>query len=152
DTLELADPIATHRFAAPGLRALALDWELLDPRETTCLAKGEDFASDLRFLQARYQEFSRAPQAAEVERFPGRELVNDMIAFNREYEKRVSRRLEIDMVNADVLRATLEETDHLFRVYGALQDARSEYPYVTYRRQALARLRDLIGFEAFYTG
>ena len=33
-----------------------------------------------------------------------------------------------------------------------LRDARCEHFYVTYRRQSLAQLRDLIGLEAFYTG
>jgi hypothetical protein len=56
------------------------------------------------------------------------------------------------MMHADELRTIVAETDWLYRIYDALRDARCEYFYVTYRRQALAQLRDLVGMEAYYSG
>ena len=82
----------------------------------------------------------------------GRDLVNDMLAFNRSYRDSVNNRLDLDMVHADELRTILAETDLLYRIYDAVREARCEYFYVNYRRQSLAQLRDLIGVEAFYTG
>jgi hypothetical protein len=152
DALELADTTALHPMLAPALKAVAMEWELLDPREVEYLKNPQDFASDLKLLQGRFEEFHRAPKAAEVNRFPGRDLVGDMLAFNRGYRDSVNSRLDLDMVHADELRTILSETDLLYRVYDAVRDARCEYFYVTYRRQALAQLRDLIGEEAFYGG
>src|SRR5262245_53037382 len=82
DSIEISDAIALHGFAAPAMKALALDWELLDPREIDYLKNPEDFASDLKLLQGRFAELQDAPRAATVNYFPGRDLVNDMLAFN----------------------------------------------------------------------
>ena len=49
------------------------------------------------------------------------------------------------------LRTALQETDHLYYIWDTVRDARCEYYYVTVRRQALKRLRDLLGEEAYYT-
>jgi hypothetical protein len=152
DTVEIPDPVAAHRTLAPALGGLALHWELLDARETDYFRNAQDFASDLKLLQGRYAEFHNAPRVAEVQRFPERELVNDMLTFNRTYHDSVHTRLNIDVLHGEELRATLAETDQLQRVYEAVRDARSDYYYVTYRRQALAQLRDLVGVENFYNG
>jgi hypothetical protein len=45
----------------------------------------------------------------------------------------------------------LQETDRLYQVWDAVRDARCDYYYVTVRRQALKRLRELIGDEAYYS-
>jgi hypothetical protein len=152
DTLELNDGAAMHNFVAPTMKALALQWEILDPREIDYLKHPEDFTSDLKLLQSRFEELRYAPPAADVQRFPSRDLVNEMLAFNRAYRDSVNQRLEIDMLHADELRTILAETDLLYRIYDAIRDARCEYFYVTYRRQALAQLRDLVGLESYYTG
>ena len=152
DALELPDAAALHRVTAPALAVVAMQWELLDPREGDYLKNPQDFASDLKLLQGRFAELHAAPLAIEVERFPHRELVNDMLAFNRTYRDSVNNRLALDMLHIEELSSVLQETDHLHRVYEAVRDARCDYYYVTYRRQALAQLRELVGLEAFYTG
>jgi hypothetical protein len=152
DTIEIGNPVAMHRTLAPALGTLAMQWELLDARETDYLANPQDFASDLKLLQGRYAEFHNAPRVSEVQRFPDRDLVNQMLAFNRTYHDSVHTRMNIDVLHSEELRATLAETDQLQRVYEAVRDARSDYYYVTYRRQALAQLRDLVGVENFYNG
>jgi hypothetical protein len=152
DTLELSDCNVLHPLLAPALKSLAMDWELLDPRELDYLKSAQDFASDLKLLRDRFDSMQSAPRVAEVNRFPSRDLVGDMLAFNRSYRDSVNSRLDIDMLRADELRTILGETDLLYRIYDALRDARCEYFFVHYRRQALAQLRDLIGMEAFYSG
>jgi len=152
DTLEIPNPGTLHSIAAPVLKALALQWELLDPRETDYLTTSQDFVSDLKLLQGRYQELFNAPRASEVERFPGRDLVSDMMKFNRDYKKSVEERLDLDMIHGDELRTILMETDNLHKIYAAIADARCDYYYVTYRRQQLAEIRDRVGLESFYTG
>ena len=46
----------------------------------------------------------------------------------------------------------LAETDRLYLVWDAVRDARCDFYYVTVRRQALKKLRDLVGDEAYATG
>src|SRR5262245_37121153 len=71
-----------HRLLAGPVRHLALQWEILDARETGhLLARTDDFKSDLRTLQERHEELCSAPPLAEADRFPGRELVSDMMAY-----------------------------------------------------------------------
>jgi hypothetical protein len=152
DAVEITNSKALHRLVASALNSLTLQWELLDARETDYLKNPEDFASDLKLLQGRYGELRSAPKAAEVRYFPERELVNDMLTFNRIFHDNIQSRLNIDAFHKEELQATLAETDHLQHVYEAVRDARCDYYYVTYRRQALAQLRNLVGFENFYNG
>jgi hypothetical protein len=152
DTLELPDPAAVHPWVGGAMRHIAMQWELLDPRETDYFKHAQDFASDLKLLQDRFQELQHAPQVADAYRFPCRELVNDMLAFNRTYREGISNRLDLDTVHADELRTILDETDALYKVYNAVRDARCEYFFVTYRRQALAQVRELVGAQAYYSG
>jgi hypothetical protein len=151
DSLELSDPAATHQLAAPAMRQVALQWEILDARETDYLKHAQDFASDLKLLQGRVEELRHAPPLADAYRFPSRELVNDMLAFNRTYRDGINTRLDLDMIHADELRNILGETDFLYRVYDSVRDARCEYFFITYRRQALAQLRELVGVQTYYT-
>ena len=136
-----------------AVRATALKLEVLDARETGhLLARPDDFKDDLRGLQERYQDLSNAPPLSEAERFPGRELVSDLMAFNRAYHENLTKRLEMDRVHAEELRSALLETDQLHRVWNTVHEVNCPYYYTTYRRQALRQLRDLMGDEAFYTG
>jgi hypothetical protein len=152
EQLQSSNPFVLHRAVGPALTALVLQWELLDARENDFLKNAQDFMSDLRLLQGRYAELRDAPPVAEAERFPGREIVNEMLAFNRSYHESITNRLKVDMIHGEELRTILEETDQLHRIYEAVRDARCDYYYVTYRRQALAQLRELVGNEAFCAG
>jgi hypothetical protein len=152
-TLDIKNGPAVHAEYAPLLRALAVQMEILDPQETKfILAKAEDFAADLKILQGRYQELANAPYLEECSRFPNRELVEDMLACNRSYHKELEARLVLDQIHADDIRAALEETEQLHRIWETVREIRRDYYYVTVRRQALKELRDLIGVEAYYSG
>jgi hypothetical protein len=50
------------------------------------------------------------------------------------------------------VQSVLLETDRLYQVWDAVRDARCDYYYVNVRRQALERLRELVGDEAYYSG
>jgi hypothetical protein len=153
DAITLSDPASVHKELAPAIRHLALAWEILDTRENRyVLSQPQDFAADLKLLQGRYRELRNAPCLEECNRFPARALVNDMMAFNRAYRNDLVTRLALDTIHEDELRAALAETDHLYRVWDAVRDARCDYYYITVRRQALAQLRDLIGAQAYYSG
>jgi hypothetical protein len=135
----------------PSVLALAMDAEVLDPREKG-FVMGQDVLGDLAMLQGRYVEFYKAPLLSEGTRFPDRKLINEFLALNRSYRNQLTQRLAIDLVYSEEIRTAIQETDQLYQIWDTVRDARCDYYYVTVRRQALSLLRDLIGAEAFYTG
>jgi hypothetical protein len=134
------------------VHALAVRWEILDPRETRyVLTRPEDFSGDLNMLRRRYVELQDAPKVADGERFPDRAMVNELVRFNRSYLKHLQQRQQMEVDRADALRAVMWETDRLYQVWDAVRDARCGFYYVTVRRHALVKLKELIGEEAYKT-
>jgi hypothetical protein len=153
ERMELNQP----REAFPGLRlplrVLAIDLEILDTRELRyVLARPEDFVSDLNLLRRRYHELATAPMADDAARFPERTTVNELLAFNRRYRQLIDVRKPLELVHGWELRLALQETDRLYQVWDKVRDARCPYYYVTVRRQALKRLRELVGEDSYYSG
>jgi hypothetical protein len=154
-------PDAAEDFQCPesmpslrtALQNLAVDWEILDPREVRyVLARPEDFAADLNLLRRRNADLGDAPAVVDCQRFPDRAAVNEMLAFNRAYRQQLDARQPADPARWWELRRILQETDQLYQVWDTVRDSRCEYYYVTVRRQALKRLRELVGDDAYYTG
>jgi hypothetical protein len=132
------------------LQSLAVEWEILDPREVRyVLVRPEDFASDLSLLRRRYHDLADAPPVCDAERFPERATINEYLAFNRAYRQQIDVGLPAESSRWWELRSALQETDHLYYVWDTVRDARCEYYYVTVRRQALKRLREMLGDEAY---
>jgi hypothetical protein len=137
----------------PTLQALAVQLEILDPREVRyILARAEDFQSDLNLLRRRYRELADAPPVSDSFRFPDREAINEMLSFNRAYRQYIDIRQAVELSHWWEHQATLQETEQLYQVWDTVRDSRCEYYYVTVRRQALKRLRELLGAQAYYSG
>jgi len=150
DGAEAADTFATVR---PTLQQVAVSWEVLDPRETKyVLTRGEDFLSDLKLLRRRYQDLSEAPPVADSFRFPDRQLVNELLAFNRSYRQHLDQRQAMEPALFWELREATLEADRLYQLWDNIRDARCEYYYVTVRRQALKKIKDMIGEAHYYNG
>ena len=146
---------AEEQWAAvrDALHKTAVDWEILDPRETRyVLAAREDFEADLTLLRKRYGELADAPKLADAQRLPERRTVNELIRFNRAYRKHLEERQVWEADRADLFCAAIGETDRLYRQWDAARDAQCDFYYVTVRRAALKKLRDSIGEAAFVTG
>lgn len=127
--------------------------ELMDPREATWLFRfRESWTSELEIIRARRLELEGAPLAADAVRFPDRGTANDLIRFNRAYKTHLEARLHYEQDRADVIREAMGETEQLYRAWDAVRDARCDFYYLTVRRQALKRLRDLVGPDAYYAG
>jgi hypothetical protein len=54
--------------------------------------------------------------------------------------------------NIDAIHVVCRDADHLYEIWDCVRDAQCEYYYVTVRRQALERVRELIGSQAFESG
>jgi hypothetical protein len=135
------------------LQTLAVNWEILDPREVRyILARPEDFSADLTLLRRRYQELISAPLVEDALRFPERTVVNELLTFNRSYRQHIDVRQPLELVHWWELRRALQETDRLYLIWDKVRDARCSYYYVTVRRQALKDLRELVGEASYYNG
>jgi hypothetical protein len=136
-----------------AVHKIAVDWEILDPRETRyILARPDDFSADINLLRRRYQELNGSPKVADSFRFPERAAVNDLVRFNRAFRKHLDQRHELETDRSEELRTVMRETDRLYQVWDAVRDARCEFYYVTVRRQALKKLQDMLGDEAYQAG
>jgi hypothetical protein len=136
-----------------AVHKIAVDWEIMDPREARyLLATRDDFEPDLNLLRKRFVELADAPKLAACNRLPDRHMVNELIKFNREYRKNLEERQAWELDRADILSNAICETDRLYRQWDAIRDAQCEFYYVTVRRAALKKLRDGIGEEAFSVG
>jgi hypothetical protein len=152
---KIESPAAADHFAVvrPILQKVAISWEILDPREVRyVLTRPEDFAADLKLLRRRYQELSDAPPLCDGIRFPDRGLVNELLSFNRAYRQNLDSRQALDPTGRWELHEALQETDRLYQIWDTVRDARCDYYYVTVRRQALKKLRESIGPQAYYAG
>jgi hypothetical protein len=153
DRAELSHPREVFPGLQIPLRVLALEMEILDPRELRyILARPEDFLSDLNLLRRRNHELATAPMVDDAVRFPERTTVNELLAFNRRYRQLIDVRKPLELVHGWELRVALQETDRLYQVWDKVRDARCPYYYVTVRRQALKRLRELVGEDSYYSG
>jgi hypothetical protein len=149
--VESSEAAAHLELIQPSLLQLAIDIEILDPREEQYLqGLSKDITGDWRALQHRYDHYLSAPALAEAERFPNRPLVEDFLAFNRTYRKELQARLEWEPSRCDELRTMLNEVDQFYYLWSTVRDVKCGFYYVTVRRQALGHLRDLLGAEAFY--
>ena len=159
-TLIIADPKepyaegeAAFQEFAPVMKMLAIEWEIMDRREARyVLVRPEDFTNDTALLRQRYHDLHDAPPSIDSERFPPRAIVNDYLAFNREYRQQMDVAAPGESGRWWQIRSTLNEIDNLYYIWDAVRDAGCEYYYVTVRRQALKRLLETIGPDAYYSG
>lgn len=135
------------------MQQIAIQFEILDKREVKyVLSRPEDFATDLNLLRKRYVELRDAPPLCDAMRFPDRSLVNELLTFNRNYRSHMDARSHIDLLNAEFIHDAISETDQLYQIWDLVRDCRCDYYYVTVRRQALMKLRDKVGYAAYYSG
>lgn len=153
ETPEPIPPADTWPALQAALHRAAVRAELLDPRETRyVLARPDDFEADLNLLRHRRVDLADAPPVADADRLPDRNTVNDLIRFNRAYRKNLEHRQVWEADRAAALGRAVVETDRLYKVWDCVRDARCDFYYVTVRRQALKRLRELVGTDAYTRG
>jgi hypothetical protein len=135
-----------------AVQTVAIQWEILDPRETGYIfSKRSDFEPDLNLLRRRYQSFRDAPRVEESERLPERKLVNDLVQFNRAFRKHLVELHSLEQDRAPLYEEVMIETDQLYKIWDAVRDARCDFYYITVRRQALVRLKEMLGDEEYYS-
>lgn len=153
DPTEAPGAFDHFRSVRSTTQAVAVYWEVLDPREVKyVLSRQDDFASDLKLLRHRWSELGDAPPLNDCMRFPDRSLISDLLAFNRSYRQQLEHRQSLELVYGWELREVVAEVDRLYQIWDMARDARCEYYYVSVRRAALKKLREAVGEPAYYTG
>jgi hypothetical protein len=153
ESLELTGISDRFVTVRPTVQALAITWEILDPREVRyVLMRSDDFTGDLNLLRRRYEELADAPPLHDQMRFPDRALINDLLSFNRSYRQHLDNRQSMELTYWWELREMLQEVDRLYAVWDTVRDARCDYYYITVRRQALKKLKETVGEESYNSG
>src|SRR5438552_11573356 len=152
DTTDPSAAAETYACLCPMMQHVALGWEILDNREVRyVLTRNEDYKSDMSLLRRRHYDLADAPPLHDCVRFPPRGAVTPLLSFNRTYRENLEKLKEVERGRADELDEALQEADRLYQVWDAIRDSRCEYYYITVRRQALKRLKQMIGAEGYDT-
>jgi len=139
-------------FIHHELQGICVAQEILDTRELRYVFSSPDcFDTDLSMIRRRAKELYNAPMTWEVLRFAVvREQTGDLIMFNRAYQRHLEH--VRDLYPVPSVYQAIEETETIYRAWDSLRDAQSPFFYVCSRRDALAKLRSIIGPEAFERG
>lgn len=147
----LTVPITDQTIA--DVRDLAIHLELLDPREIRyTFFRACDFEADLNIVRRRRVHIGNAPPVSDVQRFPPKDQINELLTFNRTYRNYADCWRFAAGPRQDFFAEAVTETDRLYCIWDALRDAQCEYYYVTVRRAALLKVREEIGPADYYAG
>lgn len=148
-------PNQPELFAVLGetVQYIAVKWEILDEREARyVLVEEKSFHTDLNLLRTRYVELADAPCCNDCMRFPPRIIINEYVSFNRAYRQHIEIIQSLSPGKQAEYREICRQVDLLYSVWESVRDAQGEYYYITVRRQALLRLKKLLGDEDYYNG
>ncbi len=151
--VRLAQSPERWQVISPLLVGIALQWELLDPRELPYVLKQpEAFAQDLEMLRQRYRDLADAPSLADTALFPTYQHIQPLLSFNRACARWFDDHYAgCQRIPPDKL-AYRRELDELYHIWDTLREAQCEYYMLTVRRQCLKQLRQLLGEEAYQRG
>jgi hypothetical protein len=128
-----------------GVPEVAVEMELMDPREVRYFfQKPEDFPSEMRTINARHHDLKDAPLVSDSYRFPDRNLINELIKFNRAYNKHLDEYAAWNLDRAHLARQVQKENTAMYQAWDAMRDGKCEFYYITVRRQALKKLRHML--------
>lgn len=127
--------------------------EIMDAREWRyMMSKREELQDDFKMLMNRAHDLRDAPFLSDHHRFAiGRDEINALLVFNRQYMTHLQSMRGLFPNDAALMRV-IAETDALYQAWDSLRDAKTDYYYCHVRRQALMKLKSLIGAEAFERG
>jgi hypothetical protein len=129
----------------------AIKAEVMDNREVGVLFHiNSERVLDTIVIAERIRSLDGAPCVSEGEWLPSREVLNDLLRFNRQYRASLDARWSVDLIHREDVQEMIDETDKLYRVLDAARDYRGEYYYVTGRRESLKKLKELLGDEMWY--
>ncbi len=148
-------PIPPEKFDAisKAVHLVAIEWQIMDERESRYIcSKQEQFQEDVNFLRKRLNDLKDTPMIEDACRIPEKKLLDDAIAFNRQYKSHLDLRVIWEADRAHVLNEAIQETEYLYRLYDAMRESKCDFHYVSYRRLSLAKARKYMGEVAWEKG
>lgn len=150
------DEIPPNMSIYPGvpqtLIALGLDMQLLNHHEPETLFRCYyNWEYDIGTLTSRNYDLHNAPPMEDCERWLDLEFINEQIGFNRAFRECLSKRQAGDPDRNQHYWEIINEVDELYNIWTAARDVKMNFYPVTKRRD-LKKLRELLGFEAYYKG
>lgn len=134
------------------LHNVALSLEILDEREMRWWGKpwtGFE-AMELQLLHTRYKKLHDAPPVCDAVRFPSRDVCTEIIGFNNAYIRHLEQRKTL--FHDEWIDEAISDLKRIIAVYDCVRGCRCDYYYVTARREALQRLRSMLGSRDYYSG
>lgn len=131
-----------------ALHSVAISLELLDERELRWFGIPGFEGTELKILHERYMQLHDAPPACDAVRFPGRDECTEMIGFNNAYIRFLEQRKML--FQEDWIDEAITDAKRIVAIYDCVRDCRCDYYYVTARRDALQKLRSMLGAWDYY--
>jgi len=161
--LSLAAPVAPLRAARPvaaapadplaALRSWAVREELVGTEEARwLLERPRDLPAFLLVIHERRTRLACCPHLWELGRFPPREYVQAQWRFAHAFRAHCQQRIAEHDDQAGAWAMALAESTPLYAAWDALDDATCVGRDVADRREALGRLRRVLGEERWYKG
>ena len=132
---------------APVLRSVAVEMEILDPRETRYVfVDVSDFQENLDMVRRRWWELRGVGYLDRVAELPGGRVAGEACVFNRAYRRFLDDCRVLYPDGLDDVGEVIRETEALYTIWDSIRDARNEFLYVSTRREALKRIPETIPF------
>lgn len=137
-----------------NLRQLSLQMDIIDESEDYMKTEGHIwFESQVDLLRGKYYDVKDAPPIIDEMRFPDRETLRPLIAFNRQYKAHLECQQAINgQHRSEDYQAIIQETQDLYLIYDWVFDAKGQYFPLAYRRFCLKKARELMGDKLYYEG
>lgn len=137
-----------------AIHQAAIAMEILDPAERVYIgAESKDLQVDFNILRDRWQDVGHGPRLCDANKFSfTRADCTVAIEFNRAVRRRLEMIAEAEADRRHEVRDAISLVDAHYSVWDSLRDSKCDYYHVTPRRQALKRLKQLIGPDDWAAG
>jgi hypothetical protein len=134
-----------------AIEFLARKNDLIDERDLWMMV--DLFVDDgIKTIQQRYWEIQKFPPITDAIRLPDDTMMLEWLRFNREYYQYLEQRSLWEPDRQEIIKVVMNECDQLYEVWDKAVEAKSHWRSIYDRRAALARFKELVGEEAYYTG
>ena len=131
-----------------ALKRVAWELELTGPRCPWIT----DFRSEVQWVRLHYREAASYPPLTDCQRLPPAAVIRQGLAFNRSCQQYLEGRWQVRAYERDEIDEVLRRCQQLGQVWEAMATASADDLNWFCRRQALARLRELVGDQVYYSG
>lgn len=143
-----------HDDLAFALRETAVELELLSRDSIPGYFRfPREFYSDLSIMRNRYRDKLRFPSIREADMLPAASVIREALNFNRGFQQHLQSQILIESgENKALYEVVLEETIELYKVWFAMEQAKTYLWNPNERHRALYQLKSMLGDHDYYAG